>query len=163
VGLRLVQSLFIALPLVFATACQRFPKDPNRTLDHIREHGEIRVGVAEDPPFIIRKGDDASGIEAGIIRGFAAEQHANVHWIWGAQEKHFHDLGKFQLDLVAGGVTAKSPWSKKVAMTRPYAQTIDKEKHTLAAPPGENAFLLELEKYLAAHHSDFAYATGDTK
>jgi polar amino acid transport system substrate-binding protein len=123
----------------------------------------MTVGVAEDPPFVGRRGEEASGVEADMIRGFAKELGATVKWRWGAQEKHFHDLEQFQLDLVAGGVTAKSPWSKNVAITRPYAETLDKEKHALAAPPGENAFLLELEKFLAAHHKQFALAAGDPK
>lgn len=161
--LRSVKTLAFAAALVFVTACDQLPRDPRHTLERIRKTHEIVAGVAEDRPFIERRGEEAAGVEADIIRGFASSLGATVKWKWGAQEKHFHDLEQFQLDLVAGGVTAKSPWSKKVAMTRPYAETLDKEKHTIAAPPGENALLLEFEKFLAEHHGEFAMKAGDAK
>ena len=62
------------------------------------------------------------------------------------------DLEHGQLDLVIGGLTAESPWSEKAAITKPYAEVRneygDVEEHVMAAPLGENAFLLALEKFL---------------
>jgi hypothetical protein len=119
------------------------PRDPLRTLERARG-GELRVGVSEDPPLLVRRGEEAAGEEADLIRGFASRIGARVRWVWGAEEKHLAMLEHHQLHLVAGGLTRSTPWMKKVAVTRPY-----REERVLAAPPGENAFLLELERYLA--------------
>jgi polar amino acid transport system substrate-binding protein len=96
------------LLLVYAS-CDA-PRDPRHTLDHVRGR-QLTVGVAEARPFIERKGDEASGIEADAIQGFASSLGAKVKWVWGAQEAHFTALHAFQLDMVAGGVTAKTPWA----------------------------------------------------
>lgn len=154
--LRLTQVIVIA----FALAGCGLPRDPNHTLEHVRGTHVLRAGVAEDPPFIERKGDDAQGIEADVIRGFAAESGARVEWHWEPQEKQFELLEKNELDLAGGGITSKTPWKKKIAITRPYVETKDHDKRALAAPPGENAFIEALEKYLAAHHDEIASRTG---
>ena len=209
-----MQRLLLVLLLV---GCG-LPRDPQKTLERVR--GKVlTVGVAEDPPFLVRQGQEASGIEAEAIRGFANSLNASVKWVWGAPEKQLAALEKCELDLVAGGIDAKTPWAKKVAVTRPYLEVIDvvackrgapapgtleheevaveegdpvaaevekekanvhrvehidgsqplvagsktkllplgytafkelkREKRSLAAPPGENAFLQALEKYLA--------------
>ncbi|HEY4641132.1 MAG TPA: transporter substrate-binding domain-containing protein [Thermoanaerobaculia bacterium] len=221
------------LAALFLTAARcDLPRDPRHTLDHVRAAKVLRVGVAEDRPFIVRNGEEATGIEAALITRFANEQGAHVEWIWEPQEKEFQALGKFELDLMAGGIDAKTPWKKQAAITRPVAEIhedlasvtgtvpADLEKHevtieqgdaigerlekqkatvkrvaelkpgetlvagtrarlrelgysgghplethklVLAAPPGENAFLEQLEKYLAAHHSEFAHAAGETE
>jgi polar amino acid transport system substrate-binding protein len=224
-------AVITALVLLTAARCD-LPRDPRHTLEHVRDSKVLRVGVAEDRPFIVRNGEYATGIEASLITRFANEQGARVQWIWEPQEKEFQALAKFELDLMAGGIDAKTPWKKQAAITRPVAEIhedlasvtgtvpADLEKHevtieegdaigerlekqkatvkrvadlkpgetlvagtrarlrelgysgghplethklVLAAPPGENAFLEQLEKYLAAHHSEFAHAAGETE
>jgi polar amino acid transport system substrate-binding protein len=224
-------AAFAAALFLTAARCD-LPRDPRHTLDHVRSAKVLRVGAAEDRPFIVRDGEEATGIEASLITRFANEQGARVQWIWEPQEKEFQALAKFELDLMAGGIDAKTPWKKQAALTRPVAEihedlasvtgivpaeleghevtieqgdaigeTLEKKKATvkrvaelkpgerlaagsrarlhelgysgghpleshklvLAAPPGENAFLEQLEKYLAAHHSEFAHAAGETE
>lgn len=150
---RVVQSLAV---LFLLTQCD-LPRDPHKTLQHVRGH-VLSVGVGEDPPYIVRSNGDAAGIEADIVRGFAHSLHAQVKWEWKSQEKQLESLHKFELDMVAGGLTGKSPWKKSVAITRPFLQTLAGDKHVFAVPPGENAFLAELERYLAAHHEEIARA-----
>jgi len=120
------------------------PYDPHRTLDHVRGH-VLTAGVSEDPPFIVRNGDEAIGPEADVIRAFAASVGARVEWQWGSQERHLEALEKYHLDLVAGGLSPKTPWKTKVAVTRPFMHG-----HAIAVPPGENGFLLALERHLAS-------------
>jgi ABC-type amino acid transport substrate-binding protein len=128
---------------LFAASRCDLPRDPHRTLDHVRNH-VLTVGVSEDPPYIIRKGDEAVGREADIIRDYAAGLGARVEWQWGSQERHFEALQKFHLDVVAGGVSPKTPWKKSAAVTRPFLHG-----QALAVPAGENGFLLNLERHLA--------------
>ena len=125
------------------------PRDPHETLDRVR-HQTLAVGVSEDPPMLVRRGDGASGIEADLINGFAKSIGAKVDWQWGAQEPQLERLEKYDLDLVAGGLDAKTPWSKRVAITRPFFEQSGRQ-YVFAVPAGENAFLLQLEKYLAEH------------
>lgn len=131
-----------ALLFLLVVGCG-LPRDPLRTLEQVRG-GELRVGVSEDPPLLVRRGEEAAGEEAELIRGFASRIGARVRWVWGAEEKHLAMLEHHELHLVAGGLTKSTPWTKKVAVTRPY-----RDERVLAAPPGENAFLQELERYLA--------------
>jgi polar amino acid transport system substrate-binding protein len=140
-GVRLLVPL-----LLFAISCGT-PRDPRDTLEHARGR-VLRVGIAEDPPFVTREGTEPRGPDAERIRGFARSLGANVQWMWGSQENNLQALHDFDVDLVAGGIREKTPWKSKVAVTRPF----DGER-VLAAPPGENAFMVALEKYLAAHRS----------
>lgn len=155
-----LRALQIAVAVVLIAGCGDLPRDPERTLEHVRQRHELRVGAGNDPPFLTREGGEAKGPEADAIRAFAKQLGADVKWDWDSHENHFAALEKYELDLVAGGVTPKTPWSKKVAVTRPFAETREKEKRAWAAPPGENAFLRAAELYLAAHHKEIAQAAG---
>ena len=138
-------ALFAALLL---SSCS-LPRDPHKTLEHVQRQ-TLTVGVSEDAPMLVRNGDAARGIEAELIAGFAKSIGAKVQWEWGAQEPHLDRLQHYKLDLVAGGLDAKTPWAKNVAVTRPFFEQRGR-KYVFAVPPGENAFLLKLEKYLAEH------------
>jgi hypothetical protein len=221
----------IRLLLVFIVVGCTLPHDPRHTLEQVRAQRVMRVGVSEDPPFIVRHGDDAAGLEAAIVRGFAARLGVRVRWIWTAQEQQFRALHACQLDMMAGGFDSKTPWKKQVAVTRPYLEshevlgapplvtipddltghevtieegdpigeqltkenaaihsvpvlgsneqlvagtrtrlrmlgyvtgrTLATHKRAFAVPPGENAFLHDLELYLAANHKQFAQAAGE--
>ena len=70
----------------------------------------------------------------------------------GGEEPLIGELEHGRLDLVVGGLTADSPWSDKAAITKPYTEAPDATGkpvgRVMAAPMGENAFLLELEEFL---------------
>jgi polar amino acid transport system substrate-binding protein len=120
VAIRRFLCLAAALVLVIAEGCDA-PRDPRKTLERVRGH-VLTAGVSEDPPFIVRRGNEADGIEADLIRGFARELGATVTWVWGSQEQQFLALHGLQLDLVAGGLTAKTPWKASAAITRPFVE-----------------------------------------
>jgi polar amino acid transport system substrate-binding protein len=100
------------------------PRDPRKTLERVRGH-VLNAGVSENPPFLVRRGEEAEGLEAEVIRGFARELGATVHWVWGSQEQQLLALHGVQLDLVAGGLTAKTPWKKSAAITRPFVEVYE--------------------------------------
>ena len=64
------------------------------------------------------------------------------------------DLKHGELDLVIGGLNDKTPWEKDAGLTRAYAESVDTRgqgrKHVMLVPKGENAFLLELDRFLAS-------------
>jgi polar amino acid transport system substrate-binding protein len=144
--------LCVALILLLPTGCSGFPADPNGTLDRVRG-GLLRVGASHNEPWVeIVEGAEPSGIEPDLVRRFASNLQARIEWRFGGEEALMADLEHGQLDLVIGGLTAESPWSEKAAITKPYAEVRNEygetEKHVMAAQYGENAFLLELEKFL---------------
>lgn len=97
-------------------------------------------------------GTAPAGTEAELVRAFAAEHNARVEWVSGGESNLVRRLERGELDLVVGGLTKDSPWSKHAALTQPYLETGnaqgDKEQHVMAARMGENAFLVELERFL---------------
>lgn len=139
------RALFLILiPLA---ACD-LPRDAVGTLEQARGD-TLRVGVVASPPYVVRTGDVAGGPEAELVRAFAGSIDAAVEWHWGSLDDHMRSLESFELDVVAAGLTMKSPWKKKVGFTRPW-QVEGKRKHVLAVPPGENGLLVELESLIEA-------------
>lgn len=131
--------------LALAIACG-LPRDPDDTLERVRG-GVVRVGVSHNPPWVAVTASGAEGIEPDLIEGIARDLGARIEWIPGAESELLVDLEERKLDLVLGGLTADSPWKHKVALTRPFFEDpATKEKHVLAMPPGENAWLLYVER-----------------
>jgi ABC-type amino acid transport substrate-binding protein len=86
-------------------------------------------------------------VEAALIQAIAADAGAQVRWVRAPEALLMKSLHERQLDLVAGGLTGDLPWANKVAFTRPFATAAGKQ-HVLAAPPGENAWLVRIERVL---------------
>ncbi len=131
------------MSLVVLAACETYPRDPEGTLDTAR-NGTLHVGVTEAPPWIVRAGHEAVGPEAEVVKGFARSIDADIAWEWGPAEHHFERLEKFELDLVAAGLTKDTPWKKRLAVSRPYLGS----SRVLVGPPGENDLLTTLDRYL---------------
>lgn len=141
--LRIASALSLVLATVALSGCERYPRDPERSLERAIERGTLRVGLSEARPWVTSDGDFPGGVEVALIEGFARELGVEPDWRWGSVEEHVLALERFELDVVAGGVTKENPWTKRVAPTRPYY-----EKHLLMVPPGENALLVRLERHL---------------
>jgi polar amino acid transport system substrate-binding protein len=131
------------------------PTDPDGTLDRVRD-GVLRVGVSVDPPWTELGRSDAqapTGIEPDLVAAFAASLDADVDWTTGGEASLIRELESGKLDVVVGGLTAESPWTDHAALTRPYVTVSgpggEPEPHVMAVVMGENAFLVELERYLS--------------
>jgi ABC-type amino acid transport substrate-binding protein len=141
--------------LLAAGGCSAtIPSDPDGTLENVRG-GTLRVGVSPNPPWTDLPGGpdaDPAGTEVELVEQFAESIDAEILWVPGGEEDLVGQLEHSELDLLIGGLTAKSPWSNKVALTYRYTSTTgprgEKELHVMAAPMGENAFLVELERFL---------------
>ncbi len=94
--------------------------------------GVLRVGVTENPPWIIRCDGDARGVEAALIKDFAAGINAHVEWVWGSPPQLMRGLENHELHLVGGGIEKDTPWSTKVGLTRPYIEV----RYGIGAPAG---------------------------
>jgi len=145
-----------------AVGCSDLPRDPDGTLERVHG-GRLRVGLIENPPWVVRSTDQPLGIEPRMVRDLAASLGAQPEWHWGSEQEHMEALEAFQLDLVIGGIESKTPWSKKVGLTRPYYKERDASgaesgkqrtrEHVIATPPGENAWLKRLQEFLQQEKS----------
>jgi polar amino acid transport system substrate-binding protein len=109
----------VAAVALLAAGCTSLPRDPKGTVDRVRG-GTLRVGLIEAPPWVVRTGGEPAGAEVELVRRLAAELDAEPQWIWGGSQPHLEALERFELDLVAGGLTDDTPWAKRVGLTGPY-------------------------------------------
>lgn len=157
---RLVAGLLLAA-LVFLPGCgTSFPADPEGTLEKV-QGGTLRVGVSPHPDRVriavsgsgndVRN-DAVQGADADLVRRFANHLGARIEWKQGTEQVLAEELKHGGLDLVIGGLDDKTPWVSHAGLTRPYAESRDQRgdlhKHVMLVPLGENAFLLELDKFL---------------
>ena len=71
-------AAWLLLASTLSLACGDYPEDPENTLDRSRG-AVLRVGVTQSEPWLTREGHEARGIEAELIRGFAATK-SSVAW-----------------------------------------------------------------------------------
>jgi polar amino acid transport system substrate-binding protein len=146
-------TLLVALVAAVLAGCGvTIPTDPEGTLERVTG-GTLRVGVSPNPPWTdVAQGAEPTGTEVGLVKEFAATLQSEVSWTAGGEQTLIKRLEEGDLDLVIGGLTAETPWEEHIAVTKPYAEGTGPDgkriKLVMAAPPGENAFLLRLEKFL---------------
>lgn len=146
------QSFLVVVGVALLTGCSTlFPTDPEGTLERV-EDGTLRVGVSQNPPWVeTPDGQEPQGKEPDLIRNFATGIGAGVEWTENGEEQLFDALERGDLDMVIGGFTDQTPWTEYGAVTRPYTEEQHggtKEKHVMVVRMGENAFQVELEKFL---------------
>ena len=124
---------FAALALTALLAGCSYPADPDGTLERV-EGGVMRAGVSPSPH---------SRAEMAAVERFAERLEARIEWVRDGEEHLIKRLEAGDLDVAVGGLTKTSPWRQHAALTRPY----DGE-HVMAAPLGENAWLVRLERFL---------------
>ena len=141
--------------LAAAAAGCGIPRDPEDSLDRIRQSGVLRAGITTHLPWTT----DSGGPEADAVAAFAQALGARVEWRRGSESELFEALEKFELDVAVGGFTADNPAAPKLGMTRPYVKA-DGRKHVVALAPGENRLILEFERLLRAHAPAIAARVG---
>jgi ABC-type amino acid transport substrate-binding protein len=142
-----MKTILLATAVCSAISACSLPRDADGALDRI-QNGTMRVGIAENPPWVIVADTVVSGIESTLVQDLAKQLNARVQTVHGSETRLLEGLHRRELDIVIGGFTADSPWKRDVALTRPYHEDRDGRKHALALPPGENAWLMKVERYL---------------
>ena len=90
----------------------------------------MRVGVTENPPWVVLQEDAPAGAEVRLVEALAADLDADIEWVEGADAELMEALHGRSLHLVIGGLDATAPWSKQASLTRPYLTT-----HSVVAVP----------------------------
>jgi ABC-type amino acid transport substrate-binding protein len=142
-----VRTLATALLSVLSAACG-IPKDPEGTSERIASTHELRVGVTDNPPWVSATRGEPGGIEAQLVREFAESLQAHVLWTSGSESMLVEALKRRELDVVIGGFEKRTQWSSQAGITQPFAKDADGKKHVFLAAPGENGFILKLDRFL---------------
>jgi len=129
--MNLKRSILITFLALSVFGCATLPRDPKETLRQIHAR-PMRVGLVEHPPWVVRTNGEPAGVEVDLIRNFASELGTTPDWHWGGEQEQLEALQHYQLDVVIGGLTDRTPWSKYVGFTSPYF----KETYHVALPPG---------------------------
>lgn len=144
--------LVIAVMAASLSGCG-IPVDPAGTLDRV-SGGELRVGVSHNPPWTdTSTSGNPTGLEVRLVEQFADDLDAEIVWTETSEARLMDGLERGELDLAIAGLLDDTPWMDVAAVTRPFAETRDAddrlERHVMATPMGENAFLVRLERFLS--------------
>jgi hypothetical protein len=138
------------------------PRDAAGTLEFV-QRGTMRVGVVANQPWVVDDGDHVGGVEGRLAEAIAASLGARIEWIRMPEFELIRALENREIQLVIGGFEPGLTWAERVAITRPYLETPDGKAHVLAAPPGENAWLMALDRQLEARRAAPALPPGDSQ
>ena len=143
-----------SLPVLLLAGCH-LPRDCAGTLERIQD-GELRVGITANEPWT-RIEDGAvvqvDGIEVSLLEEFARRHNTRIRWHQDTESNLFDALEKGELDVVVGGLTDDTPFAHRAGLSQPFV-TIGRHNHVWAVRPGENALLLQIDRFLQARRSD---------
>ena len=114
----------------------------------------LRVGVSENPPWTDVAADGAvSGSEVDLLEAYAETIDAEIRWVSAGENTLAAEMVEGNIDLVIGGLASDVPWTSQIALTRPYTSTEGPDGKSvdivMGVRPGENALMVDLERYLA--------------
>ena len=135
-----MKKIFLLL-IMTITACT-FPKDAEDSFEEAR-NSSLKVGLIENPPYVLTDGEEPSGSEVEMLRRFAQKEGLKIEFKAGSESELIKKLHEFNLHIVAGGMDKKTIWKKKAGLTTPYDQ-----HHVFLIPKGENRLLEHLEKFI---------------
>lgn len=125
------------------------PSDPDGTLDAV-SGGQLRVGTSPDGEIVDVRGGEPQGSVVDLVEGFADSIRSDPVWTVASEETLVTMLESGDLDLIAGGITAETPWMDRAGVSRGYPgiDGADGREIVMLVPLGENAFLSTLETFL---------------
>lgn len=133
-------SLIAAMMLVVLAGGCDFPRDPERTTEHVLERGSIKVGLV---------GGDAVADARALAERVAGATSARAEIIGGVAEDLLPRVENGELDLVVGRFAANSPWQGRVAFTQASTKedpNSDEPVVRAAVRNGENRWLMTVER-----------------
>jgi membrane-bound lytic murein transglycosylase MltF len=141
-------TMAVIVCAVALSGCEWFPRDPEHTLERVKG-GEMIVGVAENPPYVIANGNSFSGIEPEIMQAFARSLGTQITWYRGSESELADALKAGRIDVMAAGLKKGAAWQNELALSRPYHGD-----RVIALRKGENAFVTTVERYIIEHRTE---------
>lgn len=121
-GRRLAAPAWLALlglVLLLVLVLQR-PAWPDRSLDRVRQQGELRIGYAPEPPYALLQADGSPTGEGPIVAGEVARQLGlKPVWILTGFDRLIPELEARRFDLVAAGLFVTPARARRVRFSRP--------------------------------------------
>lgn len=150
----------VPLAALLLTGCTALPVDTDGTFDRA-SGGTLVVGVFEHEPWtLIDDNGQIRGTEVGYITSFADSIDADITWSTGPESVLAERMKDGEVDVIIGGLTAASPWSSEMALTRPYRSVPgpegEEEKMVMGVRLGENELLVNLERHLAREFGEIS-------
>lgn len=128
----------LAAAMLLAGGCDRFPDDPEHSLDNIRSRGVVRIGTQPVLPpeaeELVRRIERATGARAQLREG--------------ALEPMLSELEKGKIDLVIAPFRKDTPWAAMTALSPPLRAERSGKAGTewrAAMRSGENRWILLVE------------------
>lgn len=143
-------SLLLMCLCLCLVACGQYPRDAHDSSGRAKD--ALRVGLSHDPPYVIATGGTPRGSEVELIEAFARAHRLRVDWVVGGHDTLMQALLDHRLHMIAGGHSDASPWGD-VSWSRTYHVDDARGRpasRRLALPPGENAWQLEVDRFLHA-------------
>lgn len=133
---------FIAsILLIILTGCN-YPKDPENSFDEAN-NDSLKVGIVNNPPYVIIENGKVSGTEIEILKNFANSNELNISFKEGSESILVKKLKNYTIHIIAGGFDKKTIWKKYTGTSTTY----DSE-HLFLIPKGENKLLQRLETHI---------------
>jgi polar amino acid transport system substrate-binding protein len=115
-----MKAAILALTIGLA-GCGDFPKDARGTLDRLKGGDPMRVGYAAAEPWVRSVAEaEPAGVEADLVRAWAASLPARLEWVPVSQTQLAEALKAGSVDLGIGGFAERSPWAGAIGQTQPY-------------------------------------------
>ncbi len=127
-------TAFAAGLLALATNACGIPRDTEGTQERIQHEGLLRAGLVRHEPWAYLQDGKPAGPEVEAVEQLAAKLGARVAWTVAPESELVHGLKERALDLVVGGISAKSPWVKELGAGQPFLTT----RLLVGAPPGQS-------------------------
>ncbi|SDE08615.1 polar amino acid transport system substrate-binding protein [Myxococcus virescens] len=131
-GERRVGVLLFGWLALLLGACG-LPRDTHGTQERIVRDGVLRAGLVRHEPWTGLQDGKPMGPEAEAVAKLAEQLGARVSWTVAPEAELVHALEERAVDVVVGGITAKSPWVKQLGAGQPYLTT----RMRVGAPPGQ--------------------------
>lgn len=146
--------LLLGVMLFLLQSCDDYPRDPKGTLERVRG-GVLHAGLVENPPWVLRNGEEPKGVEVRLVEQLAQSLDAKVEWSAASGPRAYEALKERRIDILVGGLTKDDPWLATLGMTRPY---LAGSKHVVAVPSGENAWLIFVDRFFSRNGPKAAIA-----
>ena len=140
----------LTLAVLGSLAACDLPRDPGGTADRVKA-GVLRAGLIAAPESADEAGGRIAREDRALVERIARDLNVTIEWRHAAAEALYAALERREIDLVAGGVPGKTPWSHRIGLTKPVGSfpAPDMDDRRLAVPPGENRWLLTLNRLIA--------------